>query len=196
MSECNPISRSITNMEDFRMKKRYMIALIALFILLLGGGGFLYCSYAVFTDSNGLTKKDVADAENTLCAYVDALHSGNIDFVMNTLADYHMEMHGNDPERVRQLYEDTSSFYVYEDFQCQYDEQTSARQVPSDSESRPEALAGKKMIYLPCAFDLRFAEDTPENMKTSGEIEVPLFSGYGYYMVRENGGWKIVDYGF
>ena len=44
MSECNPISLSITNMEDFRMKKRYMIALIALFILLLGGGGFLYCS--------------------------------------------------------------------------------------------------------------------------------------------------------
>ncbi len=181
------------------MKKRYIV-LISLCILLLVAGGFLYCSYAVFTDSNGLTKKEAADAEKTLCAYIDALHSGNIDFVINTLSDYHVETYGNDLDRVRQIYEDISSFYIYENFQCQYDKQATAKlassYINSGDELRSETLSGEKMIYLSCAFYLRFAEDTPENMKTSGELEVPLFSGYGYYMVYENGGWKIVDYGY
>ena len=39
-------------------------------------------------------------------------------------------------------------------------------------------------------------ENIAKVLGPSGELEVPLFSGYGYYMVYENGGWKIVDYGY
>lgn len=153
------------------MKKR-QISILAVFVLLFAAGGILYYTYAVQEDANGLTKKDIAEAQEALYTYIEADNAGEYDTCIAGLSDYYKyEYYNNDTERILQSYTYESNV-VFRDFEAEYNADTASTHLGyyvNGLTERKEYLADKKAIYFSCDF---------------------------WIEVKENGDWKIISTGY
>lgn len=177
--------------------KKLQISMIAALILLLAAGGARYYTYAVKEDSNGLTKKDIAEAQEALYSYVDAKNIGEYDTCITGLSDlYKKESYGNDTERILQSYTYESNIALH-DFEAEYNADTASVHIgsyASGGEERKEYLADKKTVYFSCDFWVEVKEEGPalSSVFHNGDTR----SDYGYLLVKENGDWKIISNGY
>lgn len=167
------------------------IALIGI-IVLIAAGGIFYYFYAVEKDKNGLTKQDVARAEKALLAYIALRNQGDISGSLSCLSEFYAD----ELERERKSYE-LGSGIILEDFHAEYDIDLSYRQIgyvrgtgSRYAEYKPEA----KIIYLSCSFSV--VEKQTGSALGSGMEAGANYVNYGYWLIKENGQWKILANGY
>lgn len=174
------------------MKSKWKkIALIGI-IVLLAAGGILYYFYAVDKDKNGLTRKDVAQAEKALLKYIALRNQGDVSGCLSCLSEFYAE----ESESMRESYE-LGSGVILEDFHAEYDIDLSYRQIGyvrgtgrPFAEYKPEA----KVIYFSCSFSV--VEKQTGSALGSGMEAGENYVGYGYWLIKENGKWKILTNGY
>lgn len=174
------------------MKSKWKkIALIGI-IVLLAAGGILYYFYAIDKDKNGLTKQDVAQAEKALLAYIALENQGDISGCLSCLSEFYAD----ELERWRKSYE-LGSGIILEDFHAEYDIDLSYRHIGYVRrgtgrfvEYKPEA----KVIYFSCSFSV--VEKQTGSALGSGLEAGEKLVNYGYWLIKENGQWKILANGY
>lgn len=174
------------------MKSKWKkIALIGIIVLLAAGGMFYYF-YAVDKEKNGLTKQDAAQAEKALMAYIELRNQGDIEGSLNCLSEFYAD----ELERERKSYE-LGSGIIWEDFHAEYDIDLSHRQIgyvrgwgSRVAEYKPEA----KVIYFSCSFSV--VEKQTGSALGSGMEAGANYVNYGYWLIKENGKWKILTNGY
>ena len=170
------------------MKSKWKkIALIGI-IVLLAASGIFYYFYAVDKDKNGLTKQDVAQAKKALLAYITLKNQGDIDESLNYLSEFYAD----ELERQRKSYEYTNG-RIFEDFHAEYDIDLSYRHIGYVRrgtgrfvEYKPEA----KVIYFSCSFSVAGSSQSSAMEAGTHYVE------YGYWLIKENGKWKILTNGY
>lgn len=177
--------------------KKWQIRIPVVFILLFAAVGILHYTYAVKEDINGLTKKDIAEAQEALYAYIEADNAGEYDTCIAGLSDYYKkEYYANDTERILQSYTYESNI-AFRDFEAEYNEDTASTHLSyyvNGLVERKEYLADKKAVYFSCDFWVEVKENGPE--LSSAFDNGDTLSDYGYLLVKENGDWKIISNGY
>lgn len=174
------------------MKSKWKeVALIGI-IVLLAAGGIFYYFYAVGKDKNGLTKQDVAQAEKVLLGYIALRNQGDIEGSLNCLSEFYAD----ELEKERKSYE-LGSGIILEGFHAEYDIDLSYRCIGYVrgggswvAEYKPEA----KVIYFSCSFSV--VEKQTGSALGSGMEAGENYVNYGYWLIKENGQWKILANGY
>ena len=174
------------------MKSKWKrIALISI-IVLIAAGGIIYYFYAIDKDKNGLTKQDVAQAEKALMAYIALRNQGDIEGSLNCLSEFYAD----ELENWRKAYE-LGSGIILDDFHAEYDIDLSYRHIgyvrgwgSRVAEYKLEA----KVIYFSCSFSV--VEKQTGSALGSGMEAGEKCVGYGYWLIKENGKWKILTNGY
>ena len=170
------------------MKSKWKrIALISIIILLVAGGT-LYYFYAIDKDKNGLTKQDVVQAEKALLAYIALGNQGDISGCLSCLSEFYAD----ELESWRKAYEYEDGL-IFEDFHAEYDIDLSYRHIGyvrrgtgRFAEYKPEA----KVIYFSCSFSVAGSAQSSAMEAGAHYVE------YGYWLIKENGKWKIFTNGY
>lgn len=170
------------------MKSKWKkIALIGITIL-LAAGGILYYFYAVDKDKNGLTKKDVEQAEKALLEYITLRNQGNVSGCLNCLSEFYTD----ELESWRTAYERENGL-IFKDFCAEYDSDLSRRQVgylrgqgSRIAEYKPEA----KVVYFSCSFSVTGSAQSSA-LETGAN-----YAEYGFLLIKENNKWKLLANGY
>lgn len=179
-------------MRGERMKSKWKRIVAIGIIVLLAANGIFYYVYVVDKDKNGLSRRDVARAQKTLQAYITSMNQRDVSGSLSYLSEYYAD----ELESWRKSYE-LGSGIVLEDFHAEYNRELNCQQLEyvrgaerQFAGYKPEA----KMIYFSCSFYV--VERQTGSALGSGLEAGASYEEYGYWLIQENGKWKIFANGY
>ncbi len=171
-----------------RKRKTIFFMIVTLILILFG---IWYYFFAINRDINGLTKKDVRQAEKTLVSYINTRNSQEHDKSLTFLSKFYVDK----KEDMQKMFE-LGSGIVYDDFQADYIEENCKINLGymQKREEYAEYISDTKIVYFTCSFTVVARQKGSE--LGSGLTANMKYEEYGYYLVKEQGQWKILDWGY
>ena len=172
------------------MRKRKIIFFMAVTLVFILFGSWYYF-FAINKDINGLTKKDVWQAEKTLISYINTLNLQEHDKGLTLLSKFYVDK----KEDMQKMFE-LGSGIIYDDFQADYIEQSCKINLGymQEREQYAEYIPGAKIVYFVCSFTAVARQEGSE--LGSGYTANMKYEEFGYYLVKEQGQWKILSWGY
>lgn len=169
------------------MKKRFIFVMTAILIL---AGIALYC-LMLREDANGLTKNEIRQAKKALHAYISTQNAQEYDKSLALLSVIYSEQ----LDIMRKMLEGSSGI-IYDDFQADYTEEICRNELDSvrRNELYDDFIVNHKVIYFTCSFTVLARQEGSE--LGSGFDADMRYEEYGYFLVKENGQWRILSWGY
>lgn len=153
--------------------------------------GIWYYFFTINKDINGLTKEDVWQAEKTLNSYIDTINSQEHDVGLTFLSEFYVDKQ----EDMQTIFE-LGSGIIYDNFQTDYIEENCKINLGYMQEREPyaEYIADTKIVYFTCSFTVVARQEGSE--LGSGYTANMKYEEFGYYLVKEQGQWKVLSWGY
>ena len=160
-------------------------------MLILISFGIWYYFFAIYKDINGLRKEDVWQAEKTLNSYIDTINSQEYDVGLTFLSEFYVDKQ----EDMQKMFE-LGSGIVYDDFKADYIEENCKINLGymQERELYAQYIADTKIVYFTCSFTVVARQEGSE--LGSGYTANMKYEEFGYYLVREQGQWKVLSWGY